>query len=97
MAEDNEVRPFSCGSQYGDWRDRNCWRCVKSYEKTEPRPNDGMGPCEMDNALGLAYLGTGRVSKEIAKRIGYKHEDSFYGWDCPERELAAKPKATEGN
>lgn len=83
-----EVRPFSCGSQYGDWRSRNCYRCVKSYENTKPEPKDGMGPCDIDNAVGMAYIGSGSVTPEIAKRMGYSGEnEGAYGWDCPEREL----------
>lgn len=80
-----EVRPFSCGTQYGDWRDRNCWQCRKSYDSTEPKPKDGMGPCEIDNALGLAYLGSGSVTKEIGKRMGYDNPLA-YSWECPEKE-----------
>lgn len=87
------VRPFSCGSQYGDWRDRNCFRCVKSYEHMEPKPKDGKGPCEIDNAVGLAYIGSGAVTPDIARRMGYANV-GVYGWDCPERELApVKPTA----
>lgn len=82
-----EIYPFSNGSQYGDWRDRNCFRCVKSYESKEPKPIDGLGPCDIDNALGLAYIGSGKVKSEIGKRMGWDHNKPFYGWDCPEREL----------
>ena len=88
MADQEHVRPFSCGSQYGDWRDRNCFRCVKSYEHAEPKPKDGMGPCVIDNAVGIAYIGSGSVTPEIAKRMGYTGEnEGAYGWDCPERDL----------
>ena len=65
-----EVNPFSCGSQYGDWRSRNCDRCLKSYDNQVQAPTDGMGPCDIDNAIGLAYIGSGRVSSEIASRMG---------------------------
>lgn len=80
------MRPFGCGSQYRDWRSRNCYRCVKSYENTNPEPKDGMGPCDIDNAIGLAYLGSGTVPAKIAERMGFK-SSLDYGWDCPEREL----------
>lgn len=93
--QEAQVRPFCNGSQYGDWRDRNCFRCVKSYERMEPKPTDGMGPCEIDNAVGLAYIGSGSVTPAIAKRMGWNHDKPFYGWDCPERELVPeKPKET---
>lgn len=91
----DSVRPFSCGSQYGDWRDRNCFRCVKSYEHMEPKPENGLGPCEIDNAVGLAYIGSGSVTPEIATRMGYS-DIGVYGWDCPERALASeKPSAPQ--
>jgi hypothetical protein len=88
MAE--EVRPFSCGSQYGDWRSRNCDRCIKSYDNQNPQPKNGMGPCDIDNAIGIAYIGSGSVTHEIAKRMGYD-DPCAYGWDCPERELKPQP------
>lgn len=59
---------------------------MKSYDNQKPAPIDGMGPCEIDNAIGLAYLGTGRVKPDIAKRMGFT-SCLEYGWDCPEREL----------
>jgi hypothetical protein len=85
------VRPFRCGSQYGDWRSRNCDRCVKSYDNQKPQPTNGMGPCDIDNAVGLAYLGSGSVTPEIGKRMGYT-SSLEYGWDCPERELKGEPR-----
>lgn len=48
-----------------------------------------MGHCDIDNALGLAYIGSGKVSTEIGKRMGWNHDKPFYGWDCPERELSS--------
>lgn len=87
--ETQEARPFSCGSQYGDWRSRNCDRCVKSYDNQKPEPKDGMGPCAIDNAISMAYLGNGTVSAEIAQRMGCT-TSLAYGWDCPERELLSK-------
>jgi hypothetical protein len=71
------VQPFYCGSQFGDWIDRNCSRCSK-YD-----PDEATGECEIDDALGMAYLGDGEISEEIARRMGY--DEAVYSWDCPER------------
>ena len=71
------VRPFYCGSQYGDWTARNCDKCVK-YNYENPKKS-----CTIDYALGTAYMTTGEVSDEIAKRMGFTGES--YSWQCPER------------
>lgn len=74
------VRPFSSGSEFSFWVSRNCATCRK-YNAAEWNPGD----CEIDKALGLAYMGDGRVSEEIAKRAGlpvpYPDGDGI----CPER------------
>ena len=74
-------RPFSTGTQYLDWTDRNCERCTK-YD-----PIEFQGNCEIDGALGLALIGHGEVSDEIATRMGYDDNANYFTWDCPEREL----------
>jgi hypothetical protein len=81
--EEKTARPFSCGSQYGDWRSRNCDRCAKGYDNQEPQPANGIGPCEIDNAVSMAYLDRGTVTPTIAKRMGYT-DPCAYSWECPE-------------
>ena len=81
-----EVRPFHCGTQFGDWQAANCLRCTK-YKEEEPWD----GGCEIDCALGVAYIGDGTVSREIAERMGYfEHnppgELPSYNWRCREFE-----------
>lgn len=86
METTEQVRPFSCGSQYGDWRMRNCDRCAKSYDNQVPEPKNGLGPCEIDNAIGMAYIGSGSVTPEIGRRMGYENALE-YSWECPEIEM----------
>ena len=79
MSED--VRPFATGSQYGAWKGRNCHRCAKYNEDKYD------GACEIDGALGLAYIGHGHVAADIAERMGcVLIQPEPYTWDCPERE-----------
>ncbi len=75
------IRPFSCGSQYGDWNSSNCDQCKKGAK--EP---DNEIKCELQNALVYAYFDDGTISKKIAKRIGYFKNHGKYIWECPERE-----------
>jgi RNA polymerase subunit RPABC4/transcription elongation factor Spt4 len=67
------VRPFSCGSEYGDWKMNNCERCAKFTEKPT---------CELESELALAYFGTGTLSKEISDRLGVRTDT--YKWFCKE-------------
>ena len=50
------MRPFSNGSEYVWWRGENCHHCAKF----NPEKHDGQ--CEIDGALGAAYIGSGHVS-----------------------------------
>ena len=86
--QDESVRPFSCGSQYQDWRYRNCDNCKKSYDNMPPKEQNeakGKGPCDIDNAISSACVGPGTVDKAIADRMGYTPE-MWLSWDCPELE-----------
>ena len=78
------VRPFSCGSQHGDWRASNCDRCTKYNH--DPK----LSKCEIDRAILKAQFGDGTVTDEIANRMGYHDnngKDGFsYVWMCNEVE-----------
>lgn len=69
------IQPFHCGTQDADWVEANCILCVKW--------KDGSGGCEIAEALQAAFWGDGRVSVEIASRMGYI--EKAYTWDCPEK------------
>lgn len=80
MADGEQIRVFANGCQYADWRARNCDRCVLF------NPEHYDGACELDGAIGTAFLGDGSFTPVIAKRLGYR-DDFAYTWDCPERQL----------
>jgi len=69
-----KVRPFHCGSQFADWIDKNCEHCKKA------------GSCDIQDALGQAYMGDGAVTKEIAERMNHNAEVHYYCWPCNEVE-----------
>jgi hypothetical protein len=71
-------RPFSNGSEYRDWTDRNCKAGCAHY--TEPQPT-----CPLELALGLAYFGDGTVTHGVAKRLGcYATDLGYPATPCPE-------------
>lgn len=76
--DEKTIRPFYCGTQYADWKDRNCDRCSKRNWKDIDKT------CELDRDLSHASIADGKISEKIAKRIGFTKW--FYLWDCPERE-----------
>jgi hypothetical protein len=71
------ISPFSSGTQYLDWLDKNCCHCKKYTGEN--------GDCEINDAISLAACGDGTVSAKIAKRMGYA-SPLAYCWECPERE-----------
>ena len=75
----DRLRPFDSGTQYGAWRERNCARC----QKYNPERYDG--GCEIDLALGLAYVGDGTVDAEMLARMGYTERvPGLWTWPCTE-------------
>lgn len=89
----DKIYPFSNGSQYADWLQRNCDKCAL-YSEEKPE-------CDIDIAFLHAQVNGGSIPEEIAKRCGYTeaHKDFHadprnnappYTWDCPER-TAEKP------
>jgi hypothetical protein len=73
-------RPFSCGSQFGDWRTSNCERCTKSIGDRWEVPYK----CDIECAIDHAYLGTGEIEDGIAQRMNYSPDK--YNWCCGEVE-----------
>ena len=75
--EAGTVHVFSSGSQHYDWRAINCDRCAKA-------PPDGgikVNTCEMEYCIAWACVTDGKVSKDIAARMG--HNSLLYSWKCP--------------
>jgi hypothetical protein len=71
------IRPFSCGTQYGDWTESNCTTCTKA------RPNATTFEeltCEIERALSEAYVTDGRIPLPVADQMG--HGDGRYVWPC---------------
>lgn len=75
------MRPFSNGTEYGMWMERNCWRCCAKAAKNP----DAMPRCSIEKAISLAAIMDGEVSDKIAARMGGMRKDGFMG-DCTEFE-----------
>lgn len=86
MEEEMSYRPFSNGSEFGDWTCRNCDRCWKSKvsELTQ------RSRCPMENALARGSVSDGTIPQRIAKRLGWDGKSSLRD-ACPERE-ETRPK-----
>lgn len=74
------IRPFSNGSQYDDWEGSNCDRCTKGTEA------EGRFTCPIRDALFMAFWDDGRVTPEIAQRMGRQEHEMRYVWPCTEVE-----------
>jgi hypothetical protein len=79
------MRPFSCGTQFGDWEGANCCRCKKGA------PDGSWATCPIQAALIEAYLGDGEISDEIADRMG--RANGRYNWPCGEVEWTEEWKS----
>lgn len=87
-------RPFSNGSQFMDWQERNCCRCAKySFAFAEPRTEESI--CQIELALHNSAWGTGQVTHEIARRMGFT-DPLAYTWQCGEFELMPEHGAKRG-
>ena len=62
---DARIRPFSNGSEYTAWQERNCGKCAKFD------PDSLEVACPIDEALLSAYWDDGTISKEMADKIGF--------------------------
>lgn len=84
MAETTTGRmsPFSCGTQYMDWADKNCGNCKRDVTC-----------CPIALALEEACWGDGMISHEIAERVGAIRWRGHYCWPCGELEPASQAVA----
>ena len=69
--------PFSNGSQFMDWLSANCDRCKKYNEDVDKT-------CDIEYALGMAYVNDGKITDEMAKRCGADVNKGKFQWMCPE-------------
>ena len=75
------IRIFSSGQEFRNWRANNCDKCTKDYDWNN-YPNEGMNlKCKAEEALSLACVGSGRISKRVAMFIGW--EKGKFSWKCP--------------
>jgi len=89
------IRPFSCGTQHGDWAGANCERCI--HGATQDEHGDWTFRCRMERLISAAACDDGTISMTCAKRIGYvdAHADGErpYCWQCREWEPTEEWKA----
>jgi hypothetical protein len=87
---DEEVHPFSTGTQYMDWDDENCCHCWKVHwsRKDKDMPSSS---CAIWNALSIGSI-TGTIPLRIARRMGLFEHLGAYCWECPEREENRPPQ-----
>jgi len=71
---ERRITPFSNGTEYVIWLDRNCDRCRKQYD-----PATGEAPCDIEESLSVACLTDGKISAEMARRSGLNIR-----WDRPQ-------------
>lgn len=62
--------PFHSGTDFEIWEARNCAVCKKAWQNNEEQYPDGNGPCELDNALTVAYITDGQITEDQYKRLG---------------------------
>jgi len=61
-------RPFSNGTEYQDWLDRNCDRCQRRKLDGDYIPK--RGNCKLENALSYACVCDGTIPQDVAEQIG---------------------------
>ncbi len=82
---ETRVSPFHCGSQMGDWETKNCNNChLQGYYRDQENQNNWVWRCDIQKAVGEAYIGDGMVSGDIAERMGATRNELAYGWRCNE-------------
>lgn len=97
MSKEKGIRPFSNGSQYLDFEASNCGRCKKRATIEQISSNEV--PCKIEEAIGLASIDDGKITHEIATRMGYfdnnppKTKNYAYVWQCGEVEWTEEWKA----
>lgn len=79
----DQFSPFSNGSEYRYWKERNCERCTKDYDS-----KTGKSHCPLEEAIAQAAAGDGTIPRAIADRIGVVAESYAHLGACKELEPA---------
>ena len=87
--------PFSNGTEFECWDDRNCDRCVKGAGN-----NGDALVCPIEEALTEALFGDGEMRFEMAARMGLHERERthapdglpYLGWPCKEFEAPDAPE-----
>ena len=77
--EQRRTWPFSNGMEFAGWVKNNCSVCAKSYDNDARKWR-----CDIERALGEAYLGNGTMPIALARRAEL---DGLHAGDCKEKEL----------
>ena len=84
-------QPFSNGLEYAGFQYSCCERCAKGddYREQTVWTKDTVPKCDIEYALGVAYMTTGEITDEMYQRlygpiVGTKYE--IYGPLCAEFE-----------
>ena len=71
--------PFSCGSQFKDWKIKNCDICQYGYDNIKNRWR-----CNIEKRLDRRLLWNGKwFTKKLLKDIGADEEGLEWTWRCP--------------
>lgn len=86
MSEERVI-PFSNGTEYMCWNEYNCCHCKKYHADDSGMVIEPV--CQIDEALVESMFGDGKVSREMADRMGLKNRRSEDGgfylyWRCNE-------------
>lgn len=77
------IKPFSTGTECLIWRGNNCDECQNNYD-WEGSPDEGRNnKCKAEEALAMALIGDGLITKEVADFIGL--QKSGHTWLCPNK------------
>ncbi len=66
-----KIHPFSNGTEYMFWHDRNCAQCSQYESTSRVRGN---AKCKLAFDIDIATIGDGTISLSTANWIGYKDE-----------------------
>lgn len=79
MKDKRDYKPFAKFEFYKEWTARNCDSCKKGFDNK--RRQFG---CKGERMLCVAMIGNGKVTKEVAKAIGFLDSEGCDLWECPE-------------